>query len=390
VDKQEFLILVDRYLDGKASEGEEQLLINYYQSFQDHDAWDETLMGEKQIVEAAILQKWKSAIGEKQVPVRRIFNWRKWAVAASLVLAIGVGSYLLFFNKTNQKNFVKTTNSATHDVGAPTTAKATLKLNDGTIISLDSANNGSLAMQGNVNVVKLADSKISYQLPISGSHLEVAYNELTNPRGSKVIDMILGDGSHIWLNAGSSVTFPVAFIGNERKVSITGEAYFEVAHSISQDGVKRSFLVESNGVTTEVLGTHFNVNAYADEDAIRVTLLEGSVEVKTQMSKVKITPGQQAVSTHDSRLTTHDNVDIEQVMAWKNGYFSFRNTDLQTLMRDLARWYDLDVEFQPGVSHQHFSGDIGRGLSLSQVLEGLQLTGVHYKIDERKIVILAE
>ncbi|HVZ97065.1 MAG TPA: FecR domain-containing protein, partial [Chitinophagaceae bacterium] len=227
---------------------------------------------------------------EEQAPVISINKYRRarWVAAASIALLIAVGSYFFFFNHKSQITD-HTSAIASNDVKAPAANRATITMSNGKIIYLDSVANGQLAIQNNVSLIKTDDGKISYRLTATSQQLTAQYNTLTNPRGSKVIDMTLSDGSHVWLNAGSSVTYPVAFIDNERKVTITGEAYFEVKHN-----EKMPFTVAANGVEVHDLGTSFNINAYDDEDAIRVTLLEGSVKVKSGTLEVKIKPGEQA------------------------------------------------------------------------------------------------
>jgi ferric-dicitrate binding protein FerR (iron transport regulator) len=310
---------------------------------------------------------------------RRI--WRHWAVAASIILALGVGGYLLFFNKSGkQPEVVKTT--VTHDVSAPTVARATLKLDDGRIVYLDSAKNGSLALQGNVNVVKLADGQIVYQ---GNSRGEVKYNTITNSRGSKVQPLTLIDGTKVWLNAESSITYPTAFVGNERKISITGEAYFEVTKDES-----KKFIVDANGVTTEVLGTHFNVNSYQDEGDTKVTLLEGSVRVQSGVGSrefVVIKPGEQVIAIGNRQLAINKSVDVEAVMAWKNGYFFFDGVDIQTIMRQVGRWYDVDVVYEGTVPLGHFKGKPSRNLTASQMLKVVEYSGVKIKIQGKQIIV---
>src|SRR5258705_7986378 len=246
---------------------------------------------------------------EQRMTTSKVRSLSQLAVAASILLAVGLGSYFLFFDKGKQKEIVKADNTITNDVQAPKVTKALITTADGKIITIDSLTSFS---QGNVKIVKTVDGKIVY----SGAASEVSYNTLTNPTGSKVIDMTLTDGSRVWLNAGSSVTYPVSFTANERKVKITGEAYFEVQHDAN-----KPFIVSKGETSVQVLGTHFNVNAYDDEDNIKVTLLEGSVKVSTMydVRGTMLRPGQQAQIATDIKVA--GNVDLDEVMAWKNGLF---------------------------------------------------------------------
>jgi ferric-dicitrate binding protein FerR (iron transport regulator) len=252
-----------------------------------------------------------------------------------------------------------------------------ITLADGSTIYLDSVGGGTLAVQNDVQVMKTAEGKVVYTGATTGNG-EIVYNTLFNPRGSKVIDMQLSDGSHVWLNAGSSIRYPVAFIGKERVVEINGEAYFEVAR-LERSNAKNAkqaqrtqsenmpFIVKKGDVSVTVLGTHFNVNAYDDEESLKVTLLEGSVAVKRASTMVKLTPGQQAIAA-SGKLQVASSVDVDEVMAWKNGKFVFNKTNVQTTMRQIARWYDVDIEYKDNVKG-FFSGGISRLENASQLLK---------------------
>jgi ferric-dicitrate binding protein FerR (iron transport regulator) len=319
----------------------------------------------------------------------RVIRLWKWVAAACIVLVTGYGLWVTSERKATRQQGNEAT--AIHDVPAPKETRAVITLADGSKVYLDSANNGTIAQQSSVNVIKTADGKIVYSPDHQITGSPITYNTLSNPRGSKVIDMTLSDGSHVWLNAGSSVTYPVAFIGKERKVEITGEAYFEVAHDAS-----KPFIVSKGETSITVLGTHFNVNAYDDEDALRVTLLEGSVKVSNgspdrQITKSQILkPGQQAVVksvSPDHIITT--SPDIDEVMAWKNGRFQFgEKVDVETIMRQIARWYDVDVEYKGDVT-QHFGGSISREVNISQVLKVMEATGgVKFKVEGKKVTVM--
>jgi hypothetical protein len=313
-------------------------------------------------------------------------------IAAAAIVILFISGYFLYFNKNGTKTDVVAT-LPVKEVEAPKSTKAIITLANGQKIYMDSLNEGTLATQGNIKVVKTADGQIVY----NGASTEMMFNTLYNPRGSKVINLTLNDGTKVWLNSESSLKYPMAFAGNERRVEITGEAYFEVMHDAT-----KPFYVSKGATAVEVLGTHFNVNAYEEEADIKITLLEGSVKVSQASvngsESLTIKPGQQArVSASETspqnkngvgHLSMVAGVDVDDVMAWKNGLFSFRNSDIKTVMQQLARWYNIEVEYQGAVPSQHFSGKIGRELNLSDVLNGLQLTKVHFKMEGRKIVIL--
>ena len=325
------------------------------------------------------------------VPLRntRRFLWKRWLAAASIILALALGSYFLYTDQpTSQNQVVKAEDPA--DIKAPESNRAMITLSDGRRVYLDSAGNGTLASQSGTNVIKTADGQIIYDgMSPNLSKADLIYNTLTNPRGSKVIDMQLSDGSRIWLNAGSSVTYPVAFAGNERKVEISGEAYFEVAHDKS-----KPFKVTKGDLEVAVLGTHFNVNAYDDEANIKVTLLEGKVQVASTNSKYPnskfLLPGQQAIlSQVEGNKSTIQLIkpDLEHVMAWKNGLFILNATDMQSLMKQVARWYDVDIMYISKVPPRKFGGTISRSVNLSTLLQALNEQGVDVKLEGRKVTV---
>ena len=348
---------------------------------------DTPAMGWAQVLQT-IYDKASPALTEQAeiIPLRKRPVIR-WTAAAVIVLSLGAAAYWLFNNNRAGSTGVVATTTI-QDVQAPKNNRATITLANGKTVYLDSAANGSLATQSNVQLIKLADGQIAYK----GAASELVYNTLTNPMGSKVIDMTLSDGSRIWLNAGSSITYPVTFVQHERNVEISGEVYFEVAHN-----AEKPFRVRHGAMEVQVLGTHFNINAYEDEDAIRTTLLEGSVSVKSAIGNrqsatdkefaVVLKPGEQAVLASHSPLTIHHSPDLAQVMAWKNGLFSFTGADLTTVMRQLARWYNIQVKYEGQIPARKFSGEITHDLTLSQLMNGLQSLGIQFSIEGRTMII---
>lgn len=317
-------------------------------------------------------------------PVHRIrllkTNWLKYA--AAILIIFGIGAYLWNLNRSPQKDQVATTIPvpAQNDVSAPSVSRATLTLASGQRIFVDSAANGTLAVQGNVNIQKMDDGRIVYKGRDNGA--EIQYNTLVVPRGSQIASIVLSDGSIVFLNAASSLRYPVSFNGNERRVEIQGEAYFEVTKD-----PKKKFIVSSGGITTEVLGTHFNVNTYPDESTMKVTLLEGSVKVSGGLSKLVIRPGDQVAFTKGV-MQLNQSVDVDQVMAWKNGLFNFKDADLPTVLRQLERWYDIQVVYEGRPEEYRFQGEIQRSLNLSQVLSVLIQMEVKFTIEGKKITII--
>lgn len=383
--KKEFQKLVEKHQQGKTTPEENEFIEKYYQYFDTEERITGSMSTEeKAMLEKRLFEKILVSIKDDQQKVVSLYRkpfFRISVVAASVLLVLG--GYFLFVNKT--KKPIEIVSTSPKDVEAPKNARAIITLADGRIVAIDSITNGMLAQQSDVTVTKTADGKIVY----SGNTDKVVYNTLTNPRGSKVIDMMLADGSRVWLNAGSSVTYPVAFVSNERKIEITGEAYFEVAHDAT-----KPFYVSKGDIRVLVFGTHFNVNAYDDESDIKVTLLEGSVKVSSGINEGLLKPGQQARVTSGGNSSTSfkviNNVDVETVMAWKNGLFSFDNADLPAVMRQLSRWYDIEVEYSGEMPDIRFQGEILKDLSLSQLLNGLgSSTRIHFKMEgSNKIIIL--
>ena len=332
------------------------------------------------------------AAGEKEViPLypekKRIRIW--WAAAAIATLLAG-GAYFTLnrgtkqIAKTNGVNErIKNDAVITKDAISPGSNKAVLTLADGSTIVLDNVHNGTISTQGNVAVLKLNDGKLAYNT-VNEAESGPVYNSISTPRGGQY-QLVLSDGSIVWLNAASSLRFPTGFNGGERKVELTGEAYFEVAKDAS-----KPFRVEVNGMEVEVLGTHFNINSYEDESPIRTTLLEGSVKVNSGNHTVLLKPGQQAELGKRGTIEIKKDADVEEAVAWKNGKFQFDNTSIYSVMHQLSRWYDVDVEYRGDIT-AHFGGIISRQAALSQVLNMLELTGkVTFTTKDKVVTVRAK
>jgi ferric-dicitrate binding protein FerR (iron transport regulator) len=262
---------------------------------------------------------------------------------------------------------------------APGGNKAMLTLADGSRIVLDEARNDTLGQQGNTSIIKTQNGQVQYHA--AGNTATVTYNTLSTPRGGQY-QLTLPDGTRVWLNAASSLHFPTAFTGNHRTVELTGEGYFEVA---ALPG--KPFLVKANGADITVLGTHFNIMAYANEQAMAVTLLEGAVNVGRNGTVKKLLPGQQARITGNNSIMV-SGTDVQEAVAWKNGYFIFDRADITTVMRQLERWYDIEVVYEGAPPEMRFGGGMQRSLPLSGILRLLEKNGVLFKIEGRKITVL--
>ena len=331
---------------------------------------------------------------------RRIFIGRRIAAAVIILLA-GAGCYFIWVNKQQQP--IARQNAAEsrfkNDI-APGGNKARLQLANGQIIVLDSTANGILTSQGNTKVMKTGNGQLAYQPadgrePAGGRTANdgrtapaIVFNTLSTPRGGQY-QLTLPDGSRVWLNAASSIRYPTAFTGKDRKVEITGEAYFEITRNAAMP-FKVTTTTPSGGrgaLEIEVLGTSFNIMAYYDDSTINTTLLEGAVRVTKGTDTRTITPGQQLIAGAEGSMHLAAEVDVQKTIAWKNGKFIFYNDDIRNIMKQLTRWYDIDVRFT-GEVHDHYSGGISRQVNISQVLKMLEAAGgVSFSVQGKEVKI---
>ncbi|MDR0794172.1 MAG: FecR domain-containing protein, partial [Chitinophagaceae bacterium] len=344
-------LLFNKYLDNTISENEYAELWQLLEKVKDTDELTPALqqLWTQKPQHSLSHTRWENqlkVLKEIQQPVRKVVHlYRKIAVAACFIFLLGVGGYFFLpYHRNGIKN--DTPGAVAHDVKPPDANKATLILANGKTVILDSADIGSLTTEGVANAHKVSDAKLVYA---ANTMANVEYHTLQIPKGSKPMQLQLADGSQVWLNAASSITFPNIFAGNERNVSITGEVYFEVAHNAA-----KPFVVKVNEMKVEVLGTHFNINSYSDEDYVKTTLLEGKVKISNNNSNKILLPAQQARMDKTGALKIINHVNIDEVMAWKEGNFLFENYDIYEVMKQLKRWYDIDVEYQTKDIHQHF------------------------------------
>lgn len=386
--------MLEVFSEGKATTDEEQELFNWVAEENDEPVKEhiEKLVASYHPGQSDEQTNWEQLymriVREKNIrehialPVQLNIRWIGWAAAIALLL-FGAGYYFWNTQITGKHRGelanIKQVKKA--DIAPPTAVNAVLTLANGKRIILDSTGNGMLAIQGSVKVMKLADGQIAYK----GSSKGIEYNTLNNPRGSKVVGLTLADGSKVWLNTASSLKYPTAFTGRERTVEITGEAYFEVAHNPSIP-----FIVKKGGNMVRVLGTHFNINAYDDEQSMKVTLLEGSVRVHNSgnpNSKV-ISPGDQARMGKNGNIDLVHSINTDEVMAWKNNLFSFNGVSIEGIMREVSRWYDVDVVFEKEVKEK-FYAEVSRGTNVSTLLKMLEGTkSVQFSIEGKSIRVM--
>lgn len=317
----------------------------------------------------------------KVIPLSRYHQYRRWGGVAAAIVLITAGAAFFRIQQRARKVAVPAPIAAVTHTVTPGGNKAILTLSNGTTILLDSAANGMLAQQGSTSVMKLSNGQLSYQGNGGAAAGEILYNTMSTPRGGQY-QVTLPDGTRVWLNASSSISYPTAFPGKERKVAVKGEAYFEVAKNVQQP-----FKVVVNGVAVDVLGTHFNVNGYGDEAATRITLLEGSVKISKGLTSAMLKPGQQALVAENDHIQFNNGVAVEEAVAWKNGLFWFNGVDLPGIMRQLSRWYDIEVEYEGVIPPRHFTGHVFRDLSLTEVLKILALSHVHFRLEGRKLIV---
>ena len=381
MNREEYNRLYEKYLAGKCSVKEQVELENYQDSFKlKEQQWDSRTMGNSEEIKQSIQENLNYSIQEHSK--NRIFKIRVWqSAAAAILILLTAGIY--YYQNSPEPVIVKTETPRFKNDVAPGNNKAILTLDDGSKIDLDDAKTGILASESNIDIKKTGDGQLEYTAGAQNVKT-VKYNILSTPMGGEY-QLVLPDGSKVWLNSGSTLRFPTAFIGSERIVELKGEAYFDIAKN-----PKMPFLVRTNNaMDIKVLGTQFNVMAYDDEKNINTTLVEGSVEVLKGSEKTNLKPGQEAILNRGSGNIKVAQADLEQAIAWKNGYFIFYNENIESIMRKVSRWYNVDIVYQGNLNNKDFVGTISRNKNVSELLKMLELTGaIHFSIDGRRITVM--
>ncbi|MBN8859804.1 MAG: FecR domain-containing protein [Sphingobacteriales bacterium] len=376
--------LIQKCLDGTSTPEEKRMLDEWYYNFSPEDPGflsDET--------EAAIGRRIKSRLDEYVLHETGRHRSRKRSgfIRAAVILSVTGVALLLYYitaGRGEREKIVQETAAAAPVTDIiPGSNKAILTLGDGSTMVLDTASNGQVGTQGNIKVIKLNSGQLKYlkgkQGQMTGGTI---YNTISTPKGGQY-QVVLADGSKIWLNASSSLRFPTEFRDKIREVEVTGEAYCEIVHNAS-----KPFRLKVKEMQVNVLGTHFDVMAYDNENAIKTTLLEGSLRVSNATGASLITPGQQAVLHKNGSFQLVSNADVEEAVAWKNGKFVFNSADIHTIMRQIERWYDVDISFEREAD-LHFTGQLSRYINVSELLRKLELTNeVHFRIEKGKITVL--
>ncbi|MBO9203271.1 MULTISPECIES: FecR family protein [Niastella] len=333
-------------------------------------------------------------------------GWVQWmSVAAAVLVVVSIG-WFIWQGKTKPAIVAEQQQTPVATVIPAGGNKATLTLADGTVIDLDKAGNGTIATEGKTTVNKKEDGQLEYKSVTGSNATEVTFNLLTTPRGGQY-QLLLPDGSKVWLNAASSIKYPTAFSGGERRVEITGEAYFEIAHNAVKPFKVMIYPADGGtgrGGEVEVLGTHFNINAYGDEQTIVTTLLEGKIKITPVdvVSKATIpnhpavsarayrviNPGEEAQINNKADIVVRKGIDTESAVAWMKGFFDFHNAGIKTVMKQVSRWYNVDVEYTKAMPEQTFEGNIDRSIPLNELLELLQQYGTtKFKIEGKTIKV---
>lgn len=363
--------LIKKYLDGTCTAEEKAILESWYlkESVDKASVTDHTNFLD---IESEIWNK----LEKNKKPKRTGLVW--YAAAAAAVALITITVYFSF-NAGNSNNH----QLAEYEKILPGSNKAVLTLSNGSKIDLNNSEYGVFAKDAGVNIRKTADGQLAYDIIPQPLTSEISYNTIETPKGGQY-QVSLPDGTKVWLNALSSLRFSTSFNGKERVVQVTGEAYFEVASN-----KEKPFIVNTDSQTIEVLGTHFNVNSYSDETLVKTSLVEGTVKVSSFGKTIIMKPGNQAISNKTDNRLSIERINVEDAIAWKNGYFQFSNENTESVMKKISRWYDVEIIYQKGFVDQQFVGTISKYEDVSKVLGMLELTGVvHFKQDGRRIFVM--
>lgn len=348
-----------------------------------------TYQNEKEILTASQADEMLAAILEKQpvhveeALIKRISytnQFIRMTVAACIFFIAGMSIYIFFKSEPLSSQSARLIKKESRGKIVQGGKKAVLTLGNGSEITLDTAQQGMVITQGNTRVSRQSLATLAYHTE-SKLRGPIVYNTLTTPKGGQY-ELILPDQTRVWLNSSSSIRFPTQFKGRERCVSITGEAYFEVSKNAAMP-----FKITANHTEIAVLGTHFNVMAYLDESSINTSLLEGSVRVSSGAETKVLVPGQESRINKTGKINIA-KADADEVLAWKNGWFNFNNCDIQKVMRQISRWYDVEIEYRGKIPEGHFSGIVSQSNEITKVLDILQTGGVNFKTEGRKIIVL--
>ncbi|WP_212001756.1 FecR domain-containing protein [Chitinophaga sp. HK235] len=371
---QDLLNAIEKYLRGEASAEERALVNQWYHSFSDEQVNIPAATGfDKEEIFDRIqgnLQELVQQPAPSRGKVRRLWL-KRTAVAAGVALVLGAGLWWLRISKNAAPSQLAATQTPSPVM--PGSNKAILVLDDGSTMTL---NDSLQAAIGNAQV----NGKSLVYTPENNQNSAIQYNTLKTPQGGQFA-VVLPDGSKAWLNAASSLKYPTSFNGQQRTVELSGEAYFEIAPDQN-----KPFIVQVNNMKVQVLGTSFNIMAYPEEKSIKTTLITGAVNVTNGHASKQLSPGQQAASDSSQQLTI-TQADVNAVIAWKEGKFEFTGEAIDVALRQLARWYDLQLQFEDGIPEEHLSAVFPRNTSLENIIRMLELSGIHCKLNDRRLIV---
>jgi ferric-dicitrate binding protein FerR (iron transport regulator) len=378
VRKKEINRLLHKYLADTIVESEKQDLLDLYQSISSKSAM---YPDDQERTRERILTRLKNEIHHKEK--KAFFARMRWIASSAAVIAIGLAIFIFKKPVSIDQKIAK--QSSFKQTIVPGKYTAVLTLGNGDRIDLDSSTKGKLAVQGSMVITKNAAGRIVYQNRTGDTNGPITYNTITTPAGGQFM-VTLPDGSNVWLNAASSLRYPSRFEGKERHVELHGEAYFEIFKNKNSP-----FTVTAENTNIKVLGTHFNVMAYKNEPAVATTLLEGSVSLSAKNAHALLVPGQQAIAEFNSENIILREVNVEDAVAWKNGYFSFRKQNIRAAMNKIARWYNVDVEYNGNVNNKFLGGTVSRLENITELLNYIELTGIaKFKIEGRRIIVICK
>ncbi|MEZ0450807.1 FecR domain-containing protein [Sphingobacterium thalpophilum] len=375
--------IIRKYLKRKASKREEEQLFTFYSHIESQpNEWNETIHGNKKVLEHILWQRINRSISDDQTIHKAsdpFFNRLKIAMAVIVLCLAGVMLWL--YQSTEKKEAIE------RATVVPGSDRAVLQLADGRRVYLDSTTSGEISFASGDAVRLSRKGELDYS-HIEGVGHKPELHTITVPRGGQ-FKVKLSDGTTVWLNASSSLTFPSYFSEDNRRVKLIGEGYFDVAKVTKKSNPQErlSFIVETDKQQVEVLGTVFNISAYPEEEQVKTTLIEGSVKVSPAhlFAPQLLKPGQQSVLNGEK--FSIQQVNVGQSTAWKTGDFTFDEMPLEEIMRQLSRWYDVEVVYYGNIGKIKFGGSISRGKDIHEVLEVLKLTGIHFDLKGRRIMV---
>lgn len=380
ITKKEYVILYEKYLGGQSTPEERLLLDTFEDDINLADDGEHDIEVDKSVIQQKIWLKLQQTIEPAALKETNNRLWLK--VAAILLVTVSFGLWAVKNRQAIKNNNLQTKAQKPKILSGGNNAYLTMA--DGRVITLNNAQNGELAMQSGIQISKAKDGMLVYKFMNNKKRGAAnALNTITTPRGGQY-QIVLSDGTKVWLNAASALSFPVTFATNKRNVKLSGEAYFEVA----KDRTK-PFTVEANGTKVQVLGTHFNVSAYSSDASVSTTLVEGSVRLIKQNATAMLAPGQNGVTLNGQAAIKVEQADVEQAMAWKNGYILFNNTRFKDIMDQASRWYNVDVVYEGDIPDQLFNGKISKYNDIDELLTNIELTGtVHFKVEGRRVTVM--